>query len=890
MSAPWHALFLMLAGAVLCAKDLKKHDSQGNITCSQGLKECTVVNKNCVLPQCEGALPPSTLVEVFNLNVEPALCGKTTMKHKACLLIRIQLRVLADDDVSGETPDDSENEDSATLTMCYMSAPNLMSCKEINFIVKSNTRKNQNETVTVEVQDGVFLGSTVTVMLNNMSEKVHVPPLNSVPKISANIDEFRGVMELKAEPEEPEVTLQLCVKRKGMTRCQPSEWILPLHAVTHCMCFQAWKQNKDDEISYRSEICPFEKHEGFRRNTMKNVSLSVRHGESNEGRPALNWNLSAPCRLEGEVWPCQMAVHVGGGCREVPRFRRNISMGWEENISTVWKSDSFLDVRTTNNLPACVMFKVDGQTFGPFCEDYTPRVRWICLVIVALLLVVLLTVAVFVLRIRHREWLSNSIPTHQSQGLRGEVLLVHSSGSDPSFSDIVCWFATWLSDLGFSVSLDLWNQAEVNKLGPTPWLHSRLQHVQTRGGKILLLLSHDAVLRAKTYSEHWSCVSNEDDDKTSRPSWLWNTDVFSSALSSLFSACLHGGTTEHFALVQLEAEALQLPELFQGLKLYQLPSESQCLLSDLQTRHLRSFGAQLKMFLWTWRASVRLEKRLRNCEEEQRSRTESTVTHVESLNMEKDTEEETLPLNSTSQSRAEFTIPGGMLMLCVVLFLLLAAPSLGNNCSEHCKACGGPERDQCLQCLPGFMLHDNVCVDFDECGTDLAKCPANTYCINTHSSYVCRSCDRACVGCMGSGPTRCKKCAPGYRSADLKCLDIDECSEEVLACSDLNALCVNTEGSFQCDCAPGFTRRDSMCVRNQTPEGQKPGLFDDLQDDEVEVLKQMFFGVILCALATLAAKGDMMFTSVFIGAVAAMVGYWLSDKSDRLLGGFLKGR
>lgn len=67
-------------------------------------------------------------------------------------------------------------------------------------------------------------------------------------------------------------------------------------------------------------------------------------------------------------------------------------------------------------------------------------------------------------------------------------------------------------------------------------------------------------------------------------------------------------------------------------------------------------------------------------------------------------------------------------------------------------------------------------------------------------------------------------------------------------------------------------------------------MFDDLQDDEVEVLKQMFFGVILCALATLAAKGDMMFTSVFIGAVAATAGYWLSDKSDRMLDGFLRGR
>lgn len=71
---------------------------------------------------------------------------------------------------------------------------------------------------------------------------------------------------------------------------------------------------------------------------------------------------------------------------------------------------------------------------------------------------------------------------------------------------------------------------------------------------------------------------------------------------------------------------------------------------------------------------------------------------------------------------------------------------------------------------------------------------------------------------------------------------------------------------------------------------QEKGLFEDIQEDELEVLKQMFFGVVLCALATLAAKGDLVYTSVFIGAAAAMAGYWLSEKGDRLMNSFLKGR
>lgn len=72
--------------------------------------------------------------------------------------------------------------------------------------------------------------------------------------------------------------------------------------------------------------------------------------------------------------------------------------------------------------------------------------------------------------------------------------------------------------------------------------------------------------------------------------------------------------------------------------------------------------------------------------------------------------------------------------------------------------------------------------------------------------------------------------------------------------------------------------------------GPEKGLFDDMTDDEVIVLQQMFFGVVICALATLAAKGDMVFTAIFIGGVAAMAGYWLTEKGDYMLDGFLKGR
>lgn len=202
---------------------------------------------------------------------------------------------------------------------------------------------------------------------------------------------------------------------------------------------------------------------------------------------------------------------------------------------------------------------------------------------------------------------------------------------------------------------------------------------------------------------------------------------------------------------------------------------------------------------------------------------------------------------------------------------------------------------------------------------------------------------------MGAGPARCKKCNKGYRRDGAKCLgerplraggggetphnphtpspspsclpaDVDECAgSEEPVCSGVQEVCENTEGGYRCVCAQGHVRRDGQCVEEKPPgtdgiwgvwggghqrggpavpslsgaalaDAPEKGFFDDVTEDEVVVLQQMFFGVMICALATLAAKGDMVFTAIFIGAVAAMAGYWLSDRSDRVLDGFMKGR
>lgn len=129
-----------------------------------------------------------------------------------------------------------------------------------------------------------------------------------------------------------------------------------------------------------------------------------------------------------------------------------------------------------------------------------------------------------------------------------------------------------------------------------------------------------------------------------------------------------------------------------------------------------------------------------------------------------------------------------------------AVPNGG--CSHYCDS----SLDSICYCPPGFVLdeaglvcteefkceigfelstHDNKsCIDIDECSRDSHIC-LNGHCSNTEGSYHC-------------------DCHPGYevasQNASKSCTDIDECSREVSPCSHR---CLNLPGSFQCGCPYG---------------------------------------------------------------------------------------
>ena len=66
--------------------------------------------------------------------------------------------------------------------------------------------------------------------------------------------------------------------------------------------------------------------------------------------------------------------------------------------------------------------------------------------------------------------------------------------------------------------------------------------------------------------------------------------------------------------------------------------------------------------------------------------------------------------------------------------------------------------------------------------------------------------DGCASGCTAGGPKGCRNCRTGYIwDAEEGCKDVDECLENG-KCTKNNEACVNTIGSFRCECAEGYRR------------------------------------------------------------------------------------
>ncbi len=91
-------------------------------------------------------------------------------------------------------------------------------------------------------------------------------------------------------------------------------------------------------------------------------------------------------------------------------------------------------------------------------------------------------------------------------------------------------------------------------------------------------------------------------------------------------------------------------------------------------------------------------------------------------------------------------------------------------------------------CKDGFYynLHNDQCMDVNECLLVTTKCPKYSECVNLPGTYRC-------------------DCLTGFKMILGRCLDVNECSLKTSGCSHI---CENVVGSFRCKCPDGMKLSD----------------------------------------------------------------------------------
>ncbi|EDO42290.1 predicted protein [Nematostella vectensis] len=129
------------------------------------------------------------------------------------------------------------------------------------------------------------------------------------------------------------------------------------------------------------------------------------------------------------------------------------------------------------------------------------------------------------------------------------------------------------------------------------------------------------------------------------------------------------------------------------------------------------------------------------------------------------------------------------------------------SCPEH-SVCTNHVKGFTCECESGYLMDDlkahcignptHTCEsNVDECALG-ATCPSGTNCVNTQGSFYC-------------------DCGHGYHAVNGTCQDVDECALGATCPSGTN--CVNTQGSFYCDCGHGYHAVNGTCQdRNECLE------------------------------------------------------------------------
>ncbi|KAM3871769.1 LOW QUALITY PROTEIN: interleukin-17 receptor C [Diretmus argenteus] len=424
----------------------------------------------------------------------------------------------------------------------------------------------------------------------------------SAPRLRAVTDHERGVVLLQLDSTDTMQEVLMCQMFWNEMPGQVIEWhkgqremMISSNSVAPCLCFRVWWKGK----ALRRQSCPFKNQPEVLERMQRNVSLSMMETQLREGETVLKWNVTAPCRLEAEVWLCKKDS-AGGRCEEVSgsrqRLHNHVHAGWSATPNGHWQKADFMNVSSHPSL--CVQLKVDGMDsyLEPQCPFATPRWRWSLPLLISLLLICLAILGAYFLQGVMKGYVWRWLKDDDVKGAvgGGHVVLLYPPEGDQAVSGLICHLGSSLQALGFSVSLDLWSQSELSVLGPVPWLHSRLDRLQRQGGKVVLVLTQAACIRAEEWGTRaWERDTSRErnremeEDKAEKSSSP-HLDVFSASLSCILADYLQGRAGERFVLVQFESLppappgcCCPLPELFRGLHLFSLPSQSLGFLTEL---------------------------------------------------------------------------------------------------------------------------------------------------------------------------------------------------------------------------------------------------------------------------------------------------------------------
>nr|XP_057921456.1 uncharacterized protein il17rc isoform X2 [Doryrhamphus excisus] len=574
----------------------------------RGLSKCLVMDETPLhIPESHDD------VDVLKLTAKVDVCCRDGARCTLCLLIDVHLRVGEGEDMDEDLNHQEAKPSSESVVLCYKTPATFPACKRVDFTVE-HVAPLQNEakvTLVIWKPAGVFFSSLVHVYSSESTPPIKVvveaPSLTEV--CSQNLQQHVEECHVPAvssvmNPEMNEVELKLvggngvtppfmCIQYESDGRCQIwKRKTIPLHYVAPCLCLQVWHEDHEWRPR-RFQSCPFKNQRFLLTNMWRNLSASVAPAHMKEQGQMLLWNVSSPCRLQGEVWPCRRTWRHG--CTEIEGFRQLLdNTTWRQSPQGHWvKTGVFTDVDL--QLSPCMMMTVgsEGLRLGPFCYGGSARWRWSLLVVAALLLASVAVLMVCLLRGFVKEWASTSLhggfavlPSNFQVEVSPHVVLLSPPDVPESVSEAVCGLGTVLMEQKFSVCVDQWSRKEQCSLGPVPWLHSQLLRCKNPGGQVVLILTPRAVELAHEWSRqrHETPTAKSEDGDAPRMQSPYS-DVFTASLCLIRGHKQQGRVRQRFLLVTFDPTVAQLrdsfPDVFQGLDLLQLPSQMKPLLCQL---------------------------------------------------------------------------------------------------------------------------------------------------------------------------------------------------------------------------------------------------------------------------------------------------------------------